>query len=126
MLLWKQSCVCQCRTLSTLLLVLGCPLGGAIGNVDCHGTYSQALQSPPCVQLLQDVEQVATENNVDAAVQALSGAVEMAADAGGMPAKRSSNKCALARAHQPFFDAERAALKRLLRCLDRTRDILAP
>ena len=49
-------------------------------SVECHGPYSQALQSPASVAMLQDVVQAATDNNVDAAVQALRGVLEMAAD----------------------------------------------
>ena len=90
-----------------------------------QGTYCQALQSPACVELLRNAEQAATENNVDAAVQAFSEAVQMAADVGGMVAKQCSRKADSAQAHQPFFDAECLALKRQVRRLGSTGDPLA-
>ena len=93
--------------------------------VECHGPYSQALQSPASVAMLQDVVQAATDNNVDAAVQALRGVVEMAADEGGMHAKQSSSKSGPARAHQPFYDGECVALKRQLRRVGRSGDPVA-
>ncbi len=75
--------------------------------------------------MLQDVVQAATDNNVDAAVQALRGVVEMAADEGGMHAKQSSSKSGPARAHQPFYDGEFVALKRQLRRVGRSGDPVA-
>ena len=92
---------------------------------ECHGPYSQALQSPPSVAMWQDVVQAATDNNVDAAVQVLRGVVEMAANEGGMHAEQSSSKRGPARAHQPFYDGECVALKRQLCRVGRSGDPVA-
>jgi hypothetical protein len=73
---------------------VGVPIRRRHWNVECHASYSQALQSPACAQSSQDVQGAPTGNNIDAAVQAICGAVQMAVDVGGMPAKRSDNTSA--------------------------------
>ena len=104
---------------------IGVPLPRRHWCAEYHGHYSQALQSPACVAMLQDVVQAATDNNVDAAAQALRGVVQVAADKGGMPAKQSCDRSGPARAHQPFYDGECVALKRQLRRLGSAGDPVA-
>ena len=101
---------------------IGVPISRRHWCAERHGAYSQALQNLACVTMLQSVEQAATRNNVDAAVQAVCGAVQMAADSCGMFAKQPRTRSGPPRAHQPFFDGECVALKRQLRRSGRLGD----
>ena len=53
--------------------------------------YCAALQTPDCVAELSAARQAASENDVTSAMRDLLKSIGMAADASGMPAKRTAH-----------------------------------
>ena len=90
-------------------------------NADCRNTYYDALQAPQCVAELQAASQAASLVDVTSSFHHLSHGVGLAAGASNMPARGVPHKQRIA-PHQPFFDAECQALKRVVR---RTQDPVA-
>ena len=89
----------------------GQPLSRRHWRSEMQATYCEQLQSEPCLNKLQAAEAFVAQGNVQGAFRAFGEALDLAADSSGMP-KKVAGKVARPSAHQPFFDAACASLKR--------------